>query len=140
MVAGLDPHPTQTSSRDSMDAMNTPENGIYYLEIVAADAETARDFYGALYGWHFEDAAAELGNAFVAEIPGGSLCGIRASMHELEKPVVRAYMRVTNLKASVEQAEKLGATIALPHMAIPGRGEIAVYTHGGVEQGLWQVG
>ncbi len=120
--------------------MTINEHGLYYLEIVAKDAEAARDFYGALYGWQFEAAAAELGNAYVAEIPGGSLCGIRASMHELEKPVVRTYMRVTDLKAAVAKAEELGATMALPHMAIPGRGQIAIYTHGGVEQGLWQVG
>jgi predicted enzyme related to lactoylglutathione lyase len=122
-----------------MHPMTATEHGIYYVEIVAEDAAAARNFYGALYGLRFEDAAPELGNAYVAEVPGGSLFGIRACMHASEKPVVRTYMRVKDLKQSVQQAEELGATIALPHMAIPGHGKIAIYTHGGVEQGLWQV-
>ena len=82
---------------------------------------------------------AELGNSFVATLPDGSLCGIRAPMHEQEKPVVRTYIRVTDLEAAVKGAEQLGATFLLPPMEIPGHGMIAIYSHGGVEQGLWQV-
>jgi len=34
---------------------------------------------------------------------------------------------------------ELGAEIALDSMEIPGQGRIAVYCHGGIEQGLWQL-
>ncbi len=36
-------------------------------------------------------------------------------------------------------APELGATIALEPMEIPGRGQVAIYFLGGIEQGLWQV-
>lgn len=119
--------------------MTVPKHDVHYLEIVAADAEAARDFYSEAYGWNFADAAPELGNAFVAGLPNGSLCGIRTPMHEQEKPTVRTYLRVDDIKSSVERAEKLGATVALGATELPGRGTIAIYLLGGIEQGIWQV-
>jgi hypothetical protein len=56
--------------------MTLLEHGIYYLEIVPADARVARDVYSKALGRSFADAAPEVRDAFVAEIPGGSLCGI----------------------------------------------------------------
>jgi predicted enzyme related to lactoylglutathione lyase len=119
--------------------MTVPEHEIHYLEIVTPDAEVARDFYSQAYGWQFEGAAPVLGNAFVATLPNGSLCGIRAPMHEQEKPTVRTYIRVDNIESSIERAVKLGATVALGATEIPGRGMIAIYLYGGIEQGIWQV-
>ena len=69
----------------------------------------------------------------------GSLCGIRAPMHELEKPTVRTYVRVTDIYASIQKAGELGAVVALEPTEIPGRGMIAIYLYGGVEQGMWQL-
>jgi hypothetical protein len=39
----------------------------------------------------------------------------------------------------VQRAAELGATIALEPIEIPGRGRVAIYFVGGIEQGLWQV-
>jgi len=60
-------------------------------------------------------------------------------MHEQEKPIVRTYVRVTDIDAAIQEVGLLGAEIALGAMEIPGQGKIAIYLHGGVEQGLWQV-
>ena len=119
--------------------MTVPEHEIHYLEFVTPDAEAARDFYGQTYGWKFEGMAPELGNAFVASLPNGSLCGIRAPMHEQEKPTARTYVRVADIEASIEKAAELGATVLLGPTEIPGRGMIAIYLFGGIEQGIWQV-
>ena len=119
--------------------MTSPENGILYLEIVAQDAEATRDFYSEVYGWRFSDMTPELGNAFVASLPGGSLCGIRSPMHDQEKPIVRTYLRVADINHSLQKAKGLGATIALEPVEISGRGTVAIYLQGGVEQGIWQV-
>jgi predicted enzyme related to lactoylglutathione lyase len=118
--------------------MPTPELYIHYLEIVTQDAEGARDFYSQLYGWSFSKQSPELGNAFTAEIAGGSVCGICAPMHETEAPKVRTYFRVADINASAKKAAELGATVALEPTPIPGRGTIAIYIHGGIEQGIWQ--
>jgi len=119
--------------------MTVPEHAVHYLEIVTPDAEVARDFYSQAYGWQFEDMAPELGNAFVASLPSGSLCGIRAPLHAQEKPTVRTYVRVADIESSIARAAELGATVALEPTEILGHGTIAIYLFGGVEQGLWQV-
>ena len=119
--------------------MTVPEHDIHYLEIVTPKAEAARDFYSHAYGWRFRDVAPELGNAFVASLPGGSLCGIREPMHAQEKPTVRTYFRVTDINSSIQKVAELGATVALEPTEIPGQGTIAIYLFGGIEQGLWQV-
>ena len=113
--------------------MAVPEHEVHYLEIVTADAEAARSFYSQAYGWSFEDMAPELGNAFVAALPNGSLCGIRAPMREQEMPTVRTYIRVDDINAAIQRATELGAVVALEPMEIPGRGTIAIYLSGGVE-------
>jgi predicted enzyme related to lactoylglutathione lyase len=118
--------------------MPVSEHAIYYLEIVTANAQSVSEFYASAYGWRFEPQAPELGNALVAILPDGSMCGIRAPMHEQEEPIVRTYLRVANIDAALKRASQLGATVALEPMEIPGRGKVAIYFIGGIEQGLWQ--
>ena len=119
--------------------MSVAEHAVYYLEIVTPDVAAAADFYASAYGWEFEPEAPELGNARVAKLPDGAMCGIRAPMHEQEKPIVRTYLRVADLDAAVKRAAEMGAEVAIESMEIPGRGKIAIYFLGGIEQGLWQV-
>ena len=119
--------------------MAVAEHAVHYLEIVTAEVEAVRELYENTCGWRFQPLAPELGNAAVAERPGGSLCGIRAPLQPQEHPVVRIYVRVNDLKATLQRAEQSGAEIMLPHMEIPGRGSIAIYRQGGIEHGIWQV-
>ena len=97
--------------------MTVPEHAIHSLEVVAPDVEAARP---------------ELGKAVVAVLPGGSPGGIRAPIHELERPTVRTYVRVRDVHASVAKAAELGATDALEPTVLPGQGTIAIYPRGGV--------
>lgn len=120
--------------------MTVPEHAVHYLEIVTPDVEAARHLYSMAYGWEFHAMTPELGNAVVASLPGGSLCGIRAPMHEEEKPIVRTYLRVADVDAAAAEAARLGAEIALEPVELPGHGRIAIYMLGGVQQGLWQIG
>ena len=60
-------------------------------------------------------------------------------MNNTEKPIVRTYLRVPDIKTSVQKAAHLGAKILLERMEIPGHGIIAIYENGVIEQGLWQV-
>ncbi len=51
----------------------------------------------------------------------------------------RSWRCLTDIRASVEMASKLGAAVALEPVELPGQGMIAIYLHGGIEHGLWQV-
>ncbi|MCP4093409.1 MAG: hydroxylase [Planctomycetes bacterium] len=119
--------------------MTTQSNDIHYLEIVSADPNAARDLYAGTYGLEFGDSVPELGNAFVASLPSGSLFAIRGTLAEHEKPVIRAYVRVDDIHQATEKAASLGAMIALPPTELPGQGTIAIYIHGDVEHGIWQL-
>ena len=119
--------------------MDIPANAIHYLEIVTPDVEATRLLYATAFGWRFQAPVPELGNAVVAPLPGGSLCGIRAPLHESELPVVRIYIRVADLEATTREAERLGAKILLESMDLAGWGRISIHEWGGIQQGLWQV-
>ncbi len=119
--------------------MVVPENSVYYLEIVTPDVEAVCDLYTRSHGWEFQPANPELGNACVASLPDASLCGVRAPMHPTEKPIVRTYLAVTDIHGCVQKAAEMGGKILLECLEMPGHGIIAIYEHGGIEQGLWQV-
>lgn len=118
--------------------MTESENLINYIEFVTPDAVKVRAVYEQAYGWSFSDPVPELGNASVAEIPGGGAFGVRAPMQSQESPAVRIYARVPDLRDAVDKARRLGAEMMLEEMEIPGRGKIAIYSLGGFEHGIWQ--
>jgi predicted enzyme related to lactoylglutathione lyase len=119
--------------------MLVPENSIHYTEYVVKDPARLRVLCEKQYGWRFEQIA-ELGGAWVAELPGGGRVGIREPLNEDEKRVLaRTYMRVADLERAVVVARENGATIALPPMDLGKHGRIAIYVIEGIEQGLWQV-
>lgn len=119
--------------------MNTKQNSVHYLEIVTSDIKSMCDLYTNSFGWEFQPEILELGNARVAELEGGSLCGICAPMHPTEKPTMRMYLRVSDVEYSVKEVIKQGAEILLDRMEIPGYDIIAIYKIGGIEKGLWEV-
>ena len=112
---------------------------IQYLEIVTPEADALCKQYSAVHGITFGEPDANLGNARTAKLNGGGLIGIRGPLRESETPVVRPYVLVENIEASVAAASEAGAEIALPMMELPGHGTIAVVIQGGIECGLWQL-
>ena len=145
-----DPNPAQAASADddsaidapaSPDKDSTPEGDLMkvrYLEIVTPDADVVLAQYEKLHGIKFGEPDPSLGGARTAKLEGGGTMAIRGPMHDGEKPVVRPYVLVEDIKASVEQAAAAGGEIAVPPMPIPGHGTCAIFFLGGIECGLWQ--
>lgn len=48
-------------------------------------------------------------------------------------------LQVADLGKAVQDAERLGATLLLDAMDLPGWGTIAFFEIGGIQQGIWQV-
>jgi predicted enzyme related to lactoylglutathione lyase len=111
---------------------------LHYLEIVTPDVEAVCTLYEKTHGVSFSEAKPELGGARTVRLPDGLTLGVRAPMHDGERPVVRPYLLVDDIDAVVAEAEKAGAHIAVPPMKIPGHGICAIYFQGGIEVGLWQ--
>ena len=123
--------PNQSTAGDLMK--------IHYLEIVTPEVDALCAQYSALHDVTFGEADINLGGARTAKLSDGSMLGIRSPMHDKENPVVRPYVLVDDIKASVDAAAEGGAEIALPPMEIPGHGTCAIFIQGGIDCGLWQV-
>ena len=112
---------------------------IHYLEIVTEDVKAACDLYAKANTVKFGDADPSMGGARIAHFENGGMIGVRAPMHDGEKPVTRAYLLVEDIQAATAAAAEAGAEIAVPPMEIPGHGTCAIYFQGGIEAGLWQL-
>jgi predicted enzyme related to lactoylglutathione lyase len=131
-----DQNSTDASSdeRRKGDAMK-----IQYLEIVTKDVDAACAIYSQMYGVEFGEAEHRLGGARTARLTSGGMLGIRAPLRPTEEPVVRPYVLVNDIKASIAAAAKSEAVIAMEPTEIPGYGQFAIVIHGGIESGLWQL-
>lgn len=112
---------------------------IHYLEIVTPDVDATCASYSTNHGVSFSEPVPELGNARTADLSGGGMIGVRAPMSESEGAVVRPYMLVDDIDGAVEIVVAAGGQVALAPTEMPGRGRFAIYMHGGVQHGLWQV-
>lgn len=119
--------------------MPVADHDIHYLEIVSDEVERTRELLSRAHGWSFGEPQPDLGNAVVAELPGGSRCGIRAPMSPEEQPIVRTYLRVDDVDAEARRAVEHGAMLALAPTQLGAHGTIAIYFIGGIQQGIWQL-
>lgn len=133
-AANAQPTPTANDAHE----IDRHEMQIHYLEIVTPDVDESCHALTRTLGVTFGDPIPELGNARTAELASGGHVGVRAPMHDAEKPAVRPYALVDDIEAALRAAQDAGATLAVPPMQIPGRGRCAIYVLGGVEHGLWQ--
>jgi predicted enzyme related to lactoylglutathione lyase len=92
-----------------------------------------------MQGITFSEADRRLGGARTAKLAGGGMLGVRATLRPTEKPVVRPYMLVKDIKASVAAAATSGAEIAMGPTEIPGLGQFAIVIQGGIESRPWQL-
>lgn len=112
---------------------------IQYLEIVTSEVDGLCQQYSAILGITFGEPVAEFGGARTAKMENGGMIGIRGPLRDTEKPVVRPYVLVDDIKTAVETAKEAGGEIAMPPTEIPGHGMFAIVIHGGIDCGFWQV-
>jgi predicted enzyme related to lactoylglutathione lyase len=112
---------------------------VHYLEVVTPDVDATCSALETLHRVKFSAPEPGLGNARTAALKDGGRIGVRAPMHETEKPVVRPYVLVNDIEAAAKAAEAAGCEIAHPPMELPGHGKFAIYIQGGIHHGLWQV-
>jgi predicted enzyme related to lactoylglutathione lyase len=112
---------------------------VYYLEIVASDVGAVCAAYEAAHGIKFGSPDLLLGSARTAPLSDGGSIGVRGPLRDTEKPIVRPYWLVDDIKVALDAASKQGALVAHPPLEIPGKGTFAIYIQGDVDHGLWQL-
>ena len=112
---------------------------IQYLEIVTSDVDAVCETYAQSHDIEFGESDQNLGGARTAKLANGGILGVRAPLRDTESPVVRPYMLVEDIQATVDAAAKAGAEVAVPPLEIPGHGTFAIVLQGGIDFGYWQL-
>jgi len=105
---------------------------INYIELFAPSVAEARRFYGAAFGWTFEDfgpdyasfADGRVGGGFNAARPGAS-----------GAPLVILY--AANLEDALARVERAGGTIVKPIFSFPGGRRFQFTDPAGNELAVW---
>ena len=107
-----------------------------HVEIPAGDTEKARDFWGGLFGWEFQQfpGPTEYHMTRLSETSGGAIY----EPDPANKRGTRVYFDVEDIKAGAAQVDKLGGQ-AGEAMPVPGMGWFSICKDTeGNEFGLWQ--
>ncbi|MES2862107.1 MAG: VOC family protein [Pseudomonadota bacterium] len=106
----------------------TTQLGYFTLETV--DIAKAKAFYGALFGWTFEDQTSTYAHVVGSDPACGFTKVERASGHS------NLYFQVDDVDAAVARVSELGGRAAVPADSVSGR-SVTVCDDQGVSFSLW---
>ncbi|CAN5411561.1 glyoxalase [soil metagenome] len=113
--------------------MNMHKDGkLDYLEFPAADVGTIKKFYGAAFGWTFQDYGPEY-VAFSEGLDGGFNADLGADAITAPLPVLYA----TDLEALLARIEAAGGIVVRPIFAFPGGRRFHFRDPAGNELAAW---
>jgi predicted enzyme related to lactoylglutathione lyase len=120
-------------------------NGLFgWVDLVSTDVDAAKEFYGRLFGWEFEDRPTPMGPAYtMCSIGGSTVAGIGPQppgMAEQGIPSMwNSYVLVEDLDATCDAAGAAGGAVVMPAMDIMTEGRMAMVADpSGAVVGLWQ--
>jgi predicted enzyme related to lactoylglutathione lyase len=105
---------------------------IDYIEFAVTDIAEAKRFYGAAFGWSFQDYGADY-----ASFEDGRLAGGFARADEVARggPLVVIY--ALKLEASLARIEEAGGTVVRPIFEFPGGRRFHFTDPSGNELAVW---
>jgi predicted enzyme related to lactoylglutathione lyase len=107
-----------------------------HIEIPAGDTAKAREFWGSLFGWQFQEypGPTEYHMTRLSETTGGAIYGADG-----DKRGARVYFDVDDINAGSARVNELGGEAAGEPMPVPGMGWFATCKDTeGNDFGLWQ--
>jgi predicted enzyme related to lactoylglutathione lyase len=113
---------------------------VAFFEVISTDPERAQKFYAEMFGWQVEANPDMGGYALVDTGAGeGAVGGGIGPANTPTEAGVKIYMRVDDLDASLERAERLGGQRLVPPTDLPGDyGRFAIFADpDGNPVGLW---
>lgn len=112
-----------------------------WTDHASPDAEAARNFYHAVFGWQYDIGGPEFGGYTTARLGDRSVAGmsgIPESMADM-KPSWGLYFATNDIQADVARAETLGAKVNLAPMVVGPFGSMAhLVDPTGGEFSFWQ--
>jgi len=107
------------------------EHGFFsWNELITSDLESAKKFYGDLFGWEFKEVETIYGNTYVVAMIGDKVVAgmlLREGNMPEDVPLQwDTYVTVDDVDASVQKVEEAGGEIILPPTEILGVGRFSV--------------
>lgn len=101
-----------------------------WVDLATGDAEEAKRFYGALFGWEFDDRPAGDGMVYSMALLGGKDVAALYRMSDDERaaggPRWQTYVAVASADDAADRALALGATLLMPPFDVPDAGRMTV--------------
>lgn len=120
-----------------------PDGAPGWADLMVPDRHAAREFYGALFGWEFDEGPADTGYYTTATLDGHAAAGIGEAVpgSPAPAPAWTTYLATSDVEAAAARATAAGAQLLMPPMAVMGYGSMAVLVDpAGAVVGLWQAG
>lgn len=118
-----------------------------WVDYMAADLETAKSFYGTLFGWDLDDQFDPDGNHIYtnARKDGKSVAGLFACPEELAgqgvPPMWNTYVAVADADAAAGAVTSAGGSVTMAPMDVMDQGRMATFLDPtGAAFGVWQAG
>jgi len=113
---------------------------VVHFEIPANEPQKLTKFYSDLFGWKFQKMSIPGPEYWLCDTgkEGPGINGAVMQRQHAQQPWMN-YVDVASIDAVIEKATKLGATVALPKMPVPGVGAVAaIIDPQGNICGLWE--
>jgi len=113
-------------------------NPFVHLELNTPDLAKAKDFYGKLFGWTFNDFDMGVHGTYSLFKPDSGPGGGMMSMKEAPTAWL-SYVGVDDIRAATDKAKSLGATILRDSIPVPNEGIFSILADPtGAMIALWQ--
>ena len=114
-----------------------------WIDLQSPDVTASRTFYGALFGWAFENAMGDEGEYWMASLRDLPVAAIGGHNPENTAPDAPArwntYIASDRIDDVVAATADAGGTVVLPAFDVPGAGRMAwIADPSGPDVGLWQ--
>jgi len=109
-----------------------PENQIDYIELPLRDLELTKQFYGAVFGWKFEDYGPDY-----TSFHDGRLSGGFTKDHPAPATGILLVIYASDLSAVAEKVKAAGGTIVKEVFAFPGGHRFHFADPNGNELAVW---
>ena len=110
-----------------MDVYTTP-GAFSWSELMTSDPASAREFYGSLFGWKFDEMPMPEGAYHVIKVGEASVGGIMGTPPGSSgmPPMWGCYVTVADADATARRCTELGGKVIVGPQDIPGVGRFAV--------------
>ncbi|HKR51239.1 MAG TPA: VOC family protein [Pseudonocardiaceae bacterium] len=116
-----------------------PTGAPCWVDLAVPDLATAKEFYGAVFGWSFFDSGAEFGHYQICQVDGRAAAAIGPCQHEGQPPVWTVYLASDDADGTAKLIGENGGTVLVEPMDIPGSGRLCIAQDPlGAAFGVWQ--